>query len=463
MREESSNVMVMDKPVEAPKNTAVIEEVPLQKVVLPFEKKGEYFVELVDEIPKKPLYSFIKRTFDIFASLIALIVLALPMFFIAVMIKIKSPGPAFYKQERLGYRGEKVNIIKFRTMNLDAEASGAQWSQGDDDPRIFPLGRTLRKFRLDELPQFWNILKGDLSLVGPRPEREIFYDEFETYVHGFHERLKVKPGLTGLAQVNGGYDLRPEEKIIYDVEYIKKRSLWLDLKIILKTVGVILTRGGQSNCLSENSLSRKQYVYLAFKRFFDFVIAFVSLIILFIPFAIIAIIQKIVSPKEPVFFVQNRVGKGGKIIKVTKFRSMKSSAPHDCPTKDFNEGEQYITKWGRFIRDSSIDELPQLFQVLTGKMSLIGPRPLIPQEEAVHKMREQAGVYQLRPGMTGWAQVNGRDLVEDEEKVKFDRAYLDQIGLKMDIKILCMTFKKVATKADIEEGTVLDDKVKINK
>ena len=244
MREESSNVMVMDKPVEAPKNTAVIEEVPLQKVVLPFEKKGEYFVELVDEIPKKPLYSFIKRTFDIFASLIALIVLALPMFFIAVMIKIKSPGPAFYKQERLGYRGEKVNIIKFRTMNLDAEASGAQWSQGDDDPRIFPLGRTLRKFRLDELPQFWNILKGDLSLVGPRPEREIFYDEFETYVHGFHERLKVKPGLTGLAQVNGGYDLRPEEKIIYDVEYIKKRSLWLDLKIILKTVGVILTRGG---------------------------------------------------------------------------------------------------------------------------------------------------------------------------------------------------------------------------
>ena len=96
-------------------------------------------------------------------------------------------------------------------------------------------------------------------------------------------------------------------------------------------------------------------------------------------------------------------------------------------------------------------------------MSLIGPRPLIPQEEAVHKMREQAGVYQLRPGMTGWAQVNGRDLVEDEEKVKFDRAYLDQIGLKMDIKILCMTFKKVATKADIEEGTVLDDKVKINK
>ena len=244
MSEDINAVAVMDKPVDVSQKTATREEAPPQKVVLPFEKKGEYFVESVGEIPKKPLYSFIKRTFDILASLIALIVLAIPMLIIAAMIKIKSPGPVFYKQERLGYRGVKVNIIKFRTMNLDAEVAGAQWSQGDDDPRIFPLGRILRKFRLDELPQFWNILKGDLSLVGPRPEREIFYDEFEMYVHGFHERLKVKPGLTGLAQVNGGYDLKPEEKIIYDVEYIKKRSLWLDLKIMLKTVGVILTRGG---------------------------------------------------------------------------------------------------------------------------------------------------------------------------------------------------------------------------
>lgn len=244
MSEKMNAVAVMDKPVEVPQSTAVREEAPPQKVVLPFEKKGEYFVESVGEIPKKPLYSFIKRTFDILASLIALIVLAIPMFIIAVMIKIKSPGPAFYKQERLGYRGEKVNIIKFRTMNLDAEVAGAQWSQGDDDPRIFPFGLKLRLHRLDELPQFWNILKGDLSLVGPRPEREVFYDEFETYVHGFHERLKVKPGLTGLAQINGGYDLKPEEKIVYDVEYIKKRSLWLDLKIMLKTISVIFTRGG---------------------------------------------------------------------------------------------------------------------------------------------------------------------------------------------------------------------------
>lgn len=101
-------------------------------------------------------------------------------------------------------------------------------------------GRFLRKTRLDELPQLWNILKGELSIVGPRPERECFYKEFETYIHGFSNRLKVKPGLIGLAQVNGGYDLKPEEKIVFDMEYIRERSVWIDLGIILKTVGVVV-------------------------------------------------------------------------------------------------------------------------------------------------------------------------------------------------------------------------------
>ena len=126
-------VAVMDKPM-------IHEKTAEQKVVLPFEKKGEYFVEQVGKIPKKPFYSFIKRTFDIATSLIALIILAIPMAVIAIMIKIKSSGPVFYKQERLGLGGEKIKIIKFRTMNVDAEANGAQWSQGDDDPRIFPFG-----------------------------------------------------------------------------------------------------------------------------------------------------------------------------------------------------------------------------------------------------------------------------------------------------------------------------------
>lgn len=200
-------------------------------------------------------------------------------------------------------------------------------------------------------------------------------------------------------------------------------------------------------------LTSSQRRYLVFKRICDVVVSFLSLIVLALPFAIIAIIQKITSPKEPVFFKQERIGRNGTTISVTKFRSMRSTAPHYIPTGAMNNGEVYITKFGRFLRDTSMDELPQLFQVLTGKMSLIGPRPLIPQEENVHKMREEAGVYQLRPGMTGWAQVNGRDLVSDRQKVERDREYLEKCGLRFDFKIFCLTVKKVFTKEGIEEGT----------
>ena len=204
--------------------------------------------------------------------------------------------------------------------------------------------------------------------------------------------------------------------------------------------------------LKRHELGKKQQKYLFIKRAADFCVSFVSLVILAIPFLIIAIIQKIADPKEPIFFVQERVGKGGKIIKITKFRSMKSSAPAYCSTSNFTNDGEYITPFCRFLRNSSIDELPQLFQVFTGKMSLIGPRPLIPQEENVHKMREEAGIYQLRPGITGWAQVNGRDHVEDRDKVKLDLEYLENLGFKLDLKIFFLTIKKVLKKADIEEG-----------
>lgn len=201
-------------------------------------------MEELGELDAKPVYSFFKRFFDIVLSLFALIVLLIPMLIIAVIVKLTSPGSVLYKQERLGKDGVSFEIIKFRSMYADAENNGAQWSDGENDERITPFGRFLRRTRMDELPQFAQILTGKMSLVGPRPERECFYEKFETYIHGFSERLKVKPGLTGLAQVSGGYDLRPEEKVVYDIEYIKKRSLWLDLKCMLLTVRIIFSHNG---------------------------------------------------------------------------------------------------------------------------------------------------------------------------------------------------------------------------
>ncbi|MBE6571320.1 MAG: sugar transferase [Ruminococcaceae bacterium] len=209
-------------------------------VILPYEVTDEFYVEQLPQLKKKNIYNFIKRMADIIFAVIGIIVTALPMLIIAIMIKANMGGTVFYRQTRLGINGKPFKIIKFRTMTMDAEAGGAQWSEGAQDSRITKLGAALRQYRLDELPQFFNVLAGSMTLVGPRPERPCFYEAFETYIHGFSQRLAVKPGITGLAQVNGGYSIRPEEKILYDIEYIKKRSLWMDFKIMLKTVGIVL-------------------------------------------------------------------------------------------------------------------------------------------------------------------------------------------------------------------------------
>lgn len=225
-------------------NDACVSQEQSAQVIIPYETDNEYFIDPPHKIKGGILYKVVKRIFDISVSFCALVVLAIPMLVIAAIVKLSSEGPAIYKQERLGKNGKPFQILKFRTMIKDSEVDGAQWSSGDDDPRITKIGRILRKFRLDELPQFWNIFNGSMSFVGPRPERECFYEEFEKYVHGFSHRLCVTPGLTGLAQVNGGYDLKPEEKIVYDMEYINNRSIINDIKIIFKTVAVIFTHDG---------------------------------------------------------------------------------------------------------------------------------------------------------------------------------------------------------------------------
>lgn len=206
-------------------------------------RKSACYEIIIPEIRTDKLYLFTKRFFDIVMSLIALILLTFPIAILALLIRIDSPGPAFFMQERLGKNGHPFMICKFRSMRLDAETNGPRWAD-KDDPRCTRLGKILRKSRLDEIPQLWNILKGEMSFVGPRPERACFYEEFETYIHGFSNRLLVKPGLTGYAQVNGGYDLLPEEKIIFDMEYIKNQSFLLDLKCILKTVALVFTQEG---------------------------------------------------------------------------------------------------------------------------------------------------------------------------------------------------------------------------
>ena len=194
-------------------------------------------------VKDKPIYSLVSRLFDVLSSFVSLVV-ALPiLLLVAIAIKIEDGGSILYSQTRLGKDGREFTIYKIRSMKADAEKNGVQWT-GEDDDRITKVGRFIRKTRIDETPQLYNILAGDMKIIGPRPERPEFSEEFCVDLPEFSNRLAVKPGLTGLAQVSGGYDLTPEEKLAIDLEYIENRGLWLDFKILLKTILVVFTGNG---------------------------------------------------------------------------------------------------------------------------------------------------------------------------------------------------------------------------
>lgn len=206
-----------------------------------------WFLENLTEGSQKT-YEEVKRFFDIIFS-ITLGIIVLTVFpFIAVAIKISSPGPVLYRQRRVGQNGKSFEIIKFRTMSKDAEQkTGAVWAQ-ENDPRITWLGKILRKTRIDELPQLWNIFKGDMAFVGPRAERPEFHDRLKSEVPFYEERYIIKPGLSGWAQINYRYGSSIQdsaEKLQYDLYYIKNRSLILDLGIILKTINISIRQAGR--------------------------------------------------------------------------------------------------------------------------------------------------------------------------------------------------------------------------
>ena len=186
------------------------------------------------------------------------------------------------------------------------------------------------------------------------------------------------------------------------------------------------------------------------KRFFDFTVSLLLIILLSPLFVIIGIIV-LIDDGGPVVFKQYRVKKDNKLFFIYKFRTMKNNT-RNTSTVDHTEAEFQITKSGRFLRKTSLDELPQLFNVLLGDMSFVGPRPLIPEEKEIRNLRKEYGVYSVRPGITGWAQVNGRDMLTDEEKALFDKEYVEKQSLLFDIKIMFLTVAVVLRRENISEG-----------
>ena len=185
--------------------------------------------------------SFTKRAMDVVISLVGIILSSPIMLIITLAIKLYDNGPVLYQQERLTKDGAPFQILKFRSMIVDSEKNGARLASKHDD-RITPVGRVIRRLHFDELPQLFNVLRGDMAFVGPRPEREEIYAEYEQYIPQFRYRLKMKAGLTGYAQVYGNYQTVPYDKLKLDVTYIETFNIWLDIKLIFMTVKILFQK-----------------------------------------------------------------------------------------------------------------------------------------------------------------------------------------------------------------------------
>jgi len=185
-----------------------------------------------------------KRVLDLVASALMLVPALPVMAVVALLVRLSSPGPVLYRQVRVGRARQPFQLVKFRTMREGAEPEGNEVLAQPDDPRLTPVGAFLRHYRLDEMPQLFNILAGSMSLVGPRPERPGFVERFLREIPGYAERFSLPPGLTGLAQINGEYHSSARNKLRYDLAYLANRSLWLDLSILLRTVKIVLTSRG---------------------------------------------------------------------------------------------------------------------------------------------------------------------------------------------------------------------------
>lgn len=199
------------------------------------------------------------------------------------------------------------------------------------------------------------------------------------------------------------------------------------------------------------TLSRSQKIYMGFKRCMDFLIALVALILFWWVLAILCIAIKIDSP-GPIFFKQKRVGLHKTHFNILKFRTMRIDTPKDMPTHMLSNPDQYITKVGKFLRKSSLDELPQIINILKGEMSIVGPRPALWNQYDLIEERDKYGANDVVPGLTGWAQINGRDELEIPVKAKLDGEYVEKFGLAMDIKCFFGTITAVLSHKGVVEG-----------
>ena len=428
---------------------------------------------------KKAIVTFIVRVLEIVTSIVGMIILVPLMIVVAIKNVInKDNGPIFYTQNRIGKNGKIFKMYKFRTMNVNADEELAKILQEDeerreeyrkykklkDDPRITKTGAFLRRTGLDEFPQLINVFLGQMSIVGPRPYLPEEIDDMGVY---YTYIIQHKPGITGISQISGRTSMDFVDRMDMDLKYHYRRNAIVDMKIALITLLVTLRNrdaytgvGTQVNDLTEQFLKG---ITLFVKRLIDICGAIVGIIILIPVTAVVAVVNFICKDYGPLFYSQDRIGKDGKHFKMYKFRSMvvgadeilkKLLAENEDLRKEFEatrklQNDPRITKAGKILRKTSLDEFPQFINVLKGEMSLVGPRAVIDDEiEYFGKHKEE--VLSVKPGITGYWAANGRSNTSYDERVEMETYYANNVSIPLDIKILFKTVISVIKK----EGAV---------
>ena len=446
-----------------------------QEIAIPFDvaRLNENAFHKIYRITISGIKAFIKRIVEIFISLIGLIIfvpLAIVVFF--QNVKNKDYGKVLYTQERIGKNGKIFKMYKFRTMVNNADeilenmlkddeirAEYEKYRKLRNDPRVTKFGKILREKSLDEFPQFINILKGEMSIVGPRP---YLPEEKERMGKYYNYIVQHKPGLTGVFQISGRERVAFSERLDMDLRYHYRKTFFVDLKIALITMLVTLRRKKTYN-VGELTLDTLGYISRGFtlfiKRIIDIIGAIVGIVIL-IPLTVAVWIgNRICKDKGPIFYSQERIGKNGKIFKMYKFRSMVVGADEvlqELLEKDEEANKEYsefkklendprITKFGNFLRKTSLDEFPQFINVLKGEMSIVGPRAyLIREKEDMGNTYDT--IIRCKPGITGLWQVNGRSSVNFKTRLDMDVEYYKKYSTTLDLEILFKTISAVLNK-----------------
>lgn len=388
----------------------------------------------------------LKRALDLVICFILLPLVLAILGLCALAIKLESPGPVFSPQQRTGQGGRRFTMLQLRTTATSADENEPTPSQrGQLDrvktqtlgtQRVTRTGQFLRSTGLDELAQILNVLRGDMTLVGPRPT----YFSSDIY-HLWHTaRLEVRPGMTGPWRVAIREMEDLDECVRLDVRYIRTQSLSLDFRILLQTVGLVV-RSGRSVA----------------KRAIDIVSAGFLLLLLGPLMFLIAVVVRWTSP-GPALFRQCRVGKNGRLFEILKFRTMREDAEvalASNPTlyatyveNDYKlplERDLRITPIGRWLRRTSLDELPQLINVIRGEMSLVGPRPIVP-DELVHYGSRASVLCSVPPGLTGAWQVLGRSELRYPERCNVELHYVNTWSLWNDTIIAFRTIRAVLSR-----------------